>query len=58
MLDLDLLDPADRARFEELPQSGVVPPYDELSRDAQPELASSWVAPLDEGWRREVVGRR
>ncbi len=58
VLDLDLLDPADRARFEELPQSDVVPPYDELSRDAQPELASSWVAPLDEGWRREVVGRR
>ena len=51
-------EPADRARFEELPASPVVPPYEELSRDARPELASDWVAPLDVGWRREVVGRR
>ena len=58
VLDLDLLEPADRARFEELPASPVVPPYEELSRDARPELASDWVAPLDVGWRREVVGRR
>lgn len=58
VLDLDLLEPADRARFEELPASPVVPPYEELSRDARPELASDWVAPLDDGWRREVVGRR
>lgn len=58
VLDLDLLDPADRARFDALPASPVVPPYEELSEDAQPELSSSWVGPLDEGWRREVVGRR
>lgn len=58
VLDLDLLDDEDRALFEALPESPVVPPYDVLSEDAQPELASSWVAPLDEGWRREVVGRR
>lgn len=58
VLDLDLLEAEDRARFEELPASPVVPPYEELSRGAQPELASDWVAPLDEGWRREVVGRR
>lgn len=58
VLDLDLLEPADRARFDELPASPVVPPYEELSEDAQPELSSSWVGPLDEGWRREVVGRR
>jgi putative spermidine/putrescine transport system substrate-binding protein len=58
VLDLDLLDPEDRARFDALPESPVVPAYDVLSRGALPELASSWVAPLDEGWRREVVGRR
>lgn len=58
VLDLDLLDPEDRARFDALPSSPVVPAYDVLARGALPELASSWVAPLDEGWRREVVGRR
>lgn len=58
VLDLDLLGPEDRQRFEELPESPVVPAYDVLSEDAQPELAPGWVAPLDEGWRREVVGRR
>ena len=56
VLDTALLDPADRARFESLPASDVVPPYDVLSRDANPELASSWVGPLDEGWRRAVLG--
>ena len=56
VLDLDLLDPDDRRRFEDLPQSSVVPPYAELSRGADPELASDWVTPLDEGWRRQVLG--
>lgn len=58
VLDEALLDPADRAAFEDLPASPVVPPYAELSRNAQPELSSAWVSPLDEGWRREVLGRR
>lgn len=58
VLDRDLLDPADARAFEELPDSPVVPPYDELSENAQPELSSAWVTPLDEGWRREVLGRR
>ncbi|MEO5654103.1 MAG: ABC transporter substrate-binding protein [Marmoricola sp.] len=55
-LDLDLLDAADRARFEELPKSEVVPSFDVLSKNAKPELSSSWVTPLDEGWRRQVLG--
>lgn len=58
VLDRDLLDPADAKAFKELPDSPVVPPYDELSENAQPELSSSWVSPLDEGWRSEVLGRR
>ena len=58
VLDRDLLD-GDAARaFDELPVSPVVPPYEELSQNAQPELSSAWVTPLDEGWRREVLGRR
>ncbi len=56
VLDVELLDPDDRARFEALPRSEVVPPYDVLSRNANPELSSTWVTPLDEGWRRGVLG--
>ncbi|MGA9748765.1 MAG: ABC transporter substrate-binding protein, partial [Nocardioides sp.] len=58
VLDTGLLDDEDAARFDRLPQSPVVPPYEELSANAQPELSSAWVTPLDEGWRREVLGRR
>ena len=58
VLDTDLLEPADAEAFERLPDSPVVPAYDELSRGALPELSSAWVSPLDEGWRREVLGRR
>jgi len=56
VLDTDLLSPSDRSRFDDLPTSDVVPPYDVLSRNANPELASSWVPRLDEGWRRAVLG--
>lgn len=58
VLDSGLLDPQDAQAFADLPDSDVVPPYDELSKNAQPELSSEWVSPLDEGWRREVLGRR
>ncbi len=57
VLDAGLLDGAAARAFDRLPDSPVVPPYDELSRNAQPELSSAWVTPLDEGWRREVLGR-
>jgi len=56
VLDLDRLSTSDRASFDRLPRSPVVPPYEVLSKNAVPELASSWVGPLDEGWRREVLG--
>ncbi len=58
VLDTDRLDPADARLFEQLPGSDIVPAYDVLARDARPELSSDWVSPLDEGWRREVLGRR
>ncbi|MDO5740201.1 MAG: ABC transporter substrate-binding protein [Ornithinimicrobium sp.] len=57
VLDTNLLGSADAALFEALPGSPVVPAYDVLSENAQPELSSEWVTPLDEGWRREVLGR-
>ena len=56
MLDADPLSTSDRARFDDLAASDVVPRYDVLSRNANPELASSWVPRLDEGWRRAVLG--
>ncbi len=56
VLDTARLDAADQAAFESLPESLVVPPYDELSAGANPELAAEWVPALDEGWRRAVLG--
>lgn len=56
VLDTGLLSPSDRARFDALPASDVVPPYEVLSRNANPELGSSWVPRLDEGWRTAVLG--
>ena len=35
--------------------SPVVPPYEELSQNAQAELSADLVGPLDEGWRRSVL---
>ena len=58
VLDPTLLSASDRARFDNLPKSDIVPPFEVLSRNANPELASSWVPRLDEGWRRTVLGSR
>ena len=56
VLDLSRL-PADlRARFAAVAPSAVVPSFDVLSKDALPELSATWVGPLEEGWRREVLG--
>ncbi len=55
-LDVSRLDPVDQSRFAALPTSEVVPPFEVLSESAEPELSSAWVGPLDEGWRREVLG--
>jgi putative spermidine/putrescine transport system substrate-binding protein len=55
VLDPNALTPKDRAQFDALPSSPVVPSYDVLSRNANPELAAEWVAQLDEGWRTSVL---
>ncbi|TYP88031.1 ABC transporter substrate-binding protein [Blastococcus xanthinilyticus] len=55
VLDPDRLPAEFRARFAELPQSEVLPPYAELSAGADPELAAEWVTALDEGWRRQIA---
>jgi putative spermidine/putrescine transport system substrate-binding protein len=56
VLDPARLEDADRRAFESLPASPVVPSYAELSEGADPELSAGWVPPLDEGWRRSVLG--
>ncbi len=55
VLDLNRLSAPDRAGFEALPVSPVVPQYEVLARNAHPELAAEWVSPLNEGWRRNVL---
>lgn len=55
VLDLDRLEDEDRAAFEQLPESPIVPSYEELSAGADPELGPEWVTALDEGWRRAVL---
>ncbi len=55
VLDMSRLPPDVATSFAALPSSSVVPPFSTLSRDAQPELAAAWVAPLDRGWRTAVL---
>ncbi len=58
VLDLDRLDEPDKALFEALPDSPVVPPYEQLSEGADPELSAEWVPALDDGWRERVLADR
>ncbi|GAA1348416.1 ABC transporter substrate-binding protein [Arthrobacter roseus] len=58
MLDTGLLSPAQQDLFEQLPDSPIVPDYEELSRNAHGELAAEWVPALDEGWRQDVASTR
>ncbi len=57
VLDLDQLSDEQRALFDALPASPVVPTYDVLSENANPELASAWVTPIDELWRQLVLAQ-
>lgn len=56
-LDMTKLTSTERQRFADLPQSAVVPSFDVLSRNANPELSAAWVPVLDEGWRTKVPTR-
>lgn len=58
VLDLDLVPTTVADRFASLVPSTVVPPFDVLSRGADPELSADWVAPLERGWRDSVLTRR
>jgi putative spermidine/putrescine transport system substrate-binding protein len=56
VVDLDRVPEDVRSRFAALPASPVVPPFEELSRGADPELGAGWVTPLEDGWRSDVLG--
>jgi len=56
VLDHSRLDEEQQQVFDDLPRSPVVPPYEVLSENANPELGPEWVPALDEGWRRQVLG--
>lgn len=56
VLDVGRLEPEQQELFRVLPESPVVPAYEELSRNAHSELGSDWVPALDEAWRRSVAG--
>ncbi len=56
VVDLDRVPEDVRAGFAALPASPVVPPFEELSRGADPELGAGWVTPLEDGWRSDVLG--
>ena len=49
VLDSDLLSEDDRALFEALPTSAVVPSHEVLARNANPELAPQWVTAAGPG---------
>ncbi|MFD2024627.1 ABC transporter substrate-binding protein [Promicromonospora aerolata] len=55
VLDLDRVPDDTAGQFAALTPSEVVPPFDELSRGADPELSADWVAPLERGWRDNVL---
>ena len=57
VLDLSKLTSIEQQQFADLPQSTVVPSFDVLSRNANPELSAAWVPALDEGWRTRVPTR-
>ncbi len=56
VVDLDRVPEDVRAAFAALPSSPVVPPFEEISRGADPELGADWVTPLEDGWRSDVLG--
>lgn len=55
VLNPGALSPEGRALFGRLPSSPVVPGYEVLSKNANPELAAAWVPALDELWRRQIL---
>ena len=58
VVDYDSLADGDKAKFDALPSSPVVPTYAELSKNANPELSAAWLPAVEEGWRTRVLGAK
>ena len=58
VVDYDSLADDDKAKFDALPSSPVVPTYAELSKNANPELSAAWLPAVEEGWRTQVLGAK
>ena len=58
VVDYDSLADDDKAKFDALPSSPVVPTYAELSKNANPELSAAWLPAVEEGWRTRVLGAK
>ncbi|MFP7761567.1 ABC transporter substrate-binding protein [Marisediminicola sp. LYQ134] len=56
VLDYDSLTADEQALFDALPESPVVPSFEVLSENANPELSAGWVPEIEEGWRSSVLG--
>ena len=57
VLDTSRLPAEDAAGFAALPASAVVPALRGAVARRAPELSADWVAPLEAGWREQVLGR-
>ena len=57
-IDLDRLAAAQRAGFVNEPLSPSVLPLTSLTRNAQPELASAYVARIEKDWKTQVLEHR
>lgn len=54
-IDLARTDPATRQAFAAVPVSTSVLPLDQLTRNVQPELASGYLAAIENGWKTHVL---
>jgi putative spermidine/putrescine transport system substrate-binding protein len=57
VLDLDRLPPEVRQRFDAVDAGPVVPPLDELTARALPELGVGYVEAVENGWTANVLQR-
>ena len=56
VLDIAKVSPPLRSRLEARSADSVVPPFSTLAAQSNPELSAGWVTPLEQGWRRSVLG--
>ena len=56
VLDVTKVPESLRAPLEARSATSVVPPFSTLSTSSNPELSATWVTPLEQGWRKSVLG--